>query len=875
MASTVASGWPIKRLLEEVEEKYRKKSLEESWKVESGRVEDRLRHLSTSLSAQYQNASVINIGGAGIVLKAFDSNLNHTPVAIKLPRPVAAHEHLLSALLSKEIGHLITARHPGIVRIHRQGSAFETGTKPFGSFVYLVMDFVEGRSADEFLATELISEEQVLRILLMATEAFLHLHEHDTLHFDIKAENLLLTRDLRPVVADLGTAKRLATEKGAEPETTTIACTPRFAHKVVHDWLRDTGDKNRWEATVERTVLRKEFDLPPFGYMILEFLGFSDGGEPLERKLTISPYTRKYLLLMAARSMCGAPPRWLEEKLGLSHEILNSSWYEDFDEVLYDLRKLAGQASLVSSVPELNNYHPNTIQIASDSPTTYTPRLADAIDHPALKRLASISQLGLVSLVYRTATHSRLEHSLGTYHNACHFVRALDNDPLCPLFRQLMRPRDVTAVLLAALLHDLGQFPLAHDLEDIDPALFNHKRLTQKMLAGLERLAGSTGLFSAWDTERETVERILSARPSERGFTIRERILHGIIDGPVDADKLDYLSRDTARLKLPYGNGIDVDRILRSLTPIITNRGADGSVVSVGVHEKAKVAAELVAVSRAAMFSQAYWHHAVRAAKAMLARSVQRISARLQAGGDADKTNWRDQFEGFVCGLPGALFSEGTVGLDPSIESDGALGATDVSVLAYLLREARRHAPIESPLLEALIERRLFKRIFVFAKERSPKEWDLIANRWASAAIPKKVSIYEELEQWLERKVAERVRKGVANTTTTISDFERLQSELRARVPILLIDVPAARPGADVALHYVIESQRRALRKEDRVVGQAAESSVSRDFGLGLRDRAGKVRVYCHPDYIDAVEASIEDSDLVEELSAILQSHAI
>ena len=82
---------------------------------------------------------------------------------------------------------------------------------------------------------------------------------------------------------------------------------------------------------------------------------------------------------------------------------------------------------------------------------TYTDRLRDLVHLPAVSRLASVSQLGLVNQVYPTAMHSRLEHSLGTYHNICQFVLSLYYDPLSPLFRQIVTPRDVRLLLVSRL----------------------------------------------------------------------------------------------------------------------------------------------------------------------------------------------------------------------------------------------------------------------------------------------------------------------------------------------------------------------------------------------------------------------------------------
>ena len=65
---------------------------------------------------------------------------------------------------------------------------------------------------------------------------------------------------------------------------------------------------------------------------------------------------------------------------------------------------------------------------------------------------------------------------------------ALWHDPINPIFRQIMNERDLITCLLAALLHDLGQYPLAHDLEDADHDFFDHEpigyRLAEQLISG-------------------------------------------------------------------------------------------------------------------------------------------------------------------------------------------------------------------------------------------------------------------------------------------------------------------------------------------------------------------------------------------------------
>ena len=121
------------------------------------------------------------------------------------------------------------------------------------------------------------------------------------------------------------------------------------------------------------------------------------------------------------------------------------------------------------------------IRIPPELDVPLTARVRKIIDATEFRRLAEIPQLGLVSLVYPGARHTRFEHSLGVYRLSLLFLRRLSNDPR---FAQTVRLEDVTVLIAAALLHDIGHWPCCHLIEDLElPGIRNHESMAERFIA--------------------------------------------------------------------------------------------------------------------------------------------------------------------------------------------------------------------------------------------------------------------------------------------------------------------------------------------------------------------------------------------------------
>jgi HD superfamily phosphohydrolase len=271
--------------------------------------------------------------------------------------------------------------------------------------------------------------------------------------------------------------------------------------------------------------------------------------------------------------------------------------------------------STIRDIPEVAGLDAPSglVRIPPEQDVPLTPRVRTLIDTADFRRLARISQLGLVSLVYPAAIHTRLEHSLGVYRLSLFYLRHLSYDAR---FAEIIGPREAETFIAAALLHDLGHWPFCHPIEDLQlPGVPQHEQFGDSFL-----LDGEIGdhLQQDWGIQPQAVVALLSGQPRDQ----RSRILHSMLSGPIDIDKMDYLARDSIHSGVPYGRNFDQGRLIGSLC---LNRAGDGLAIT----DKGKTAAELMVFARYVMFSEVYWHHAVRAATAMLQRAFYLLAREL------------------------------------------------------------------------------------------------------------------------------------------------------------------------------------------------------------------------------------------------------
>ncbi|HPA94805.1 MAG: HD domain-containing protein [Acidobacteria bacterium] len=243
---------------------------------------------------------------------------------------------------------------------------------------------------------------------------------------------------------------------------------------------------------------------------------------------------------------------------------------------------------------------------------------AALIDSRPVQRLRSIHQLGLMSLVFPGAEHSRFGHVLGAMELAGQAFDALAARAPAPL-RARLGPRERRLVRAAALLHDIGHAPYSHSAEGLFEEGIDHEEMTRRLIAGEEIAA----IFARHGEgiEGAEVAALLAGRPAG------PRLLFQIVAGELDVDKMDYLLRDSLFCGVRYGN-YDLPRLLDTLLPVADPETGEWGI---GVDEGGVHAVEALVLARYYMFTQVYFNVTAKALELHLSEWLRREGHRWPA----------------------------------------------------------------------------------------------------------------------------------------------------------------------------------------------------------------------------------------------------
>jgi HD superfamily phosphohydrolase len=321
----------------------------------------------------------------------------------------------------------------------------------------------------------------------------------------------------------------------------------------------------------------------------------------------------------------------------------------------------------------------------------------ELIGAPEVQRLRRVRQLGVTSLAFPGAEHSRFAHAVGAA-----FVMKLLIARLRTIHEALPLDQRLTEecareALAAALLHDAGHGPLSHLFEEVIPGTPPHETWTERIV-----LDPSTGV-------NRVLASIDGSLPSRVAGLVHGRhelaYLANAVSGEFDVDRCDYLLRDAHATGVRYGV-FDLDWLLRSLRFAPVPSGGTSRAPALAIDgAKGLPAIEAFITSRLFMFQQVYLHKASRAAEWMIRTIVARAVLVLRRGVVLDA-------------VPAAIASAARgapIALDDYLELDdgvlwGAMHAwerADDEPLADLARRIRARA--------------LFKTLELFGEHASPE----------------------------------------------------------------------------------------------------------------------------------------------------------
>ena len=297
----------------------------------------------------------------------------------------------------------------------------------------------------------------------------------------------------------------------------------------------------------------------------------------------------------------------------------------------------------------------------------------NCLDSKEFQRLRRIRQLGGDFQVYPTAEHSRFSHSLGVYEIVRRMVTEVKS--LCVELTEY----DKVCVMLAGLLHDVGHGPFSHAFEHITN--HSHEEYTAKIILG--------------NTELNAILRAVSEKLPQDIVSIIQHthendILNQIVSGQLDADRMDYLLRDSYFTATSYGQ-FDLERILRTMRVRKTNEGRKVIVVKyTGIHS-----VEDYIMARYQMYWQVYYHPVARSYEAVFIQLFNRLK-------DIFKVD-KDYFEDMKVLIPFLEKSE------VSVEEYFKLDENSLLYCCALIQD--KEDKIAADLARRLQNRRLFEYV--------------------------------------------------------------------------------------------------------------------------------------------------------------------
>jgi len=231
----------------------------------------------------------------------------------------------------------------------------------------------------------------------------------------------------------------------------------------------------------------------------------------------------------------------------------------------------------------------------------------ELVDTAEMQRLRYLKQLSFVEKVFPDATHTRFTHALGVSFLSGLFAQQLKVDEA-----------EIRLVQAAGLLHDVGHLPFSHSLDEFIPVIFKGKNIFTHEELGRAIVTGQINLDLPDAGKIPSILEKYKVNPEDVGSLITKQFtlkpyLQKIVSGGVDADRLDFLKRDSQNTGVVSGN-VDQERIMQ--LALINNGNLE-------FHHKAISPVREMLNARNVMYNEVYIHRTVNLVETMLKKAVE------------------------------------------------------------------------------------------------------------------------------------------------------------------------------------------------------------------------------------------------------------
>lgn len=238
------------------------------------------------------------------------------------------------------------------------------------------------------------------------------------------------------------------------------------------------------------------------------------------------------------------------------------------------------------------------------------------VDCKEFQRLRRIKQLATAGQIFPGAVQNRFSHSLGVYHLMNKIVFHFEKKLRSIGYENSINEKDKDAILVAALLHDIGHGPFSHAFEDagINRDTFSHEYWTKRIITSQETDINQT-LQKLWgDDFPDLVMSYIDCRNevkdgkfeqneySQNGLNLKF-IFASLVSSQLDADRMDYLLRDSRACGVTYGQ-FDLERLIEGMSIAINSDGE----LKVGIEEEYISNVEEYFYARYLMYNNIYYH---------------------------------------------------------------------------------------------------------------------------------------------------------------------------------------------------------------------------------------------------------------------------